>query len=62
MHVPTDVNVSTVSEPAVDDVGVHAAAFATSANESVNALTDETDSVATAIQRRDPEGALMAEV
>jgi hypothetical protein len=46
VHVPTDVNLRTVSEPAVEDVGVHAAACATSDATNVNTPIDETDKIA----------------
>ena len=59
VHVPTEVNVRTVSEPAVDDVGVHAAARATSAVENVNALIDATVRRVADRQRRTWARALM---
>jgi hypothetical protein len=46
VQVPTDVNFRTVSVPTVEDVGEHAAAWATSAATNVNAPIDEMDRTA----------------
>jgi hypothetical protein len=43
VHVPIDVNFRMVSEPTVDETGVHAAACTTSVVEMVMMVTDEMD-------------------
>jgi hypothetical protein len=62
VHEPTEVNLRTVSDPTVEDVGVHAAACATLETEKVETPTDATVNAAALTRRRKVKRVFINEV